>query len=129
MPLVKVEIIRGKAPEYKLSLLELIHESLVKAFRIPVEDKNLRLLEIDPENFLYSHKRSNKITIIDIYAFKGRTAETKKKLIKEICLRLEEKLQIKAEDIIILIHDVPLENWGLNGKPSNEINMGFKIDL
>ncbi len=39
MPLVKVEIIKGKPQEYKQALLDGIHDALVEAFKIPEDDR------------------------------------------------------------------------------------------
>lgn len=48
MPLVKVEIFKGKTPEYKKTLLDCIHKALVDAFSIPDDDRIQRLYELDP---------------------------------------------------------------------------------
>ena len=40
MPLVRVEIMKGKSSEYKKSILDGIHSALVEAFKIPEYDRN-----------------------------------------------------------------------------------------
>ncbi|HCS20286.1 MAG TPA: hypothetical protein DIW47_06940 [Bacteroidetes bacterium] len=35
-----------------------------------------------------------------------------------------------CEDITIVVYELPMENWGIRGgKPANEVNLGFKVDV
>lgn len=37
---------------------------------------------------------------------------------------------IEGNDIMIVLHEVPLENWGIRGgKPASEVDLGFKVDV
>ncbi|ADG81550.1 4-oxalocrotonate tautomerase [Thermincola ferriacetica] len=51
MPLVKVEIFKGKSDTYKKALLNGIHAALVEAIKIPDYDRMQRLYELEPQNF------------------------------------------------------------------------------
>jgi phenylpyruvate tautomerase PptA (4-oxalocrotonate tautomerase family) len=43
---------------------------------------------------------------------------------------LEKALGIQGTDIMIVINEPPLENWGVaGGKPASEVDFGFKIDV
>jgi hypothetical protein len=46
MQLVKVEIFKGKTKEYKEALLDGIHDALLTAFKIPMDDRTQRLYEL-----------------------------------------------------------------------------------
>jgi PBP1b-binding outer membrane lipoprotein LpoB len=36
----------------------------------------------------------------------------------------------KLTDVLIVINEPPLKNWGISGgKPASEVNIGFKIDV
>jgi len=62
--------------------------------------------------------------------FKGRSSESKKLLYKSIIDNLTENPGISGDDIIIVVYDPPLENWGVKGgKPANEVNFGFDIKV
>jgi phenylpyruvate tautomerase PptA (4-oxalocrotonate tautomerase family) len=130
MPLVKVEIIQGKSPEYKRAILDGIHSALVTAFKIPVDDRNQRLYELSGENFEKRSTKSDKFTLIEITAFKGRSYEAKELLYSEIAKNLMQNPGIKGDDILIVLNEQPLENWGVyGGKPADKIDVGFKIDI
>ena len=51
MPLVRVDMIRGKSPEYKKQVLEIIHAGLVEALGIEDWDRFQRIIEIPKEDF------------------------------------------------------------------------------
>jgi len=50
MPLVKIEMLKGKSSEYKKALLDGVHQALVDTFKIPDYDRMQRLYELDKEN-------------------------------------------------------------------------------
>lgn len=130
MPLVKAEIFSVKSKEYKKKLLDAIHAALVESFEIPEDDRMQRLYELDPDHFETAPGKTEKFTLIEITAFKGRSIEAKRKLYAAIVKNLGESLAIAGSDIFIVIHEPPLENWGIRGgKAAIDINLGFKIDV
>jgi phenylpyruvate tautomerase PptA (4-oxalocrotonate tautomerase family) len=130
MPLVKVEIYKGKPKEYKRAILDGIHDALVTAFKIPDDDRNQRLYELTRENFERRNNKSLNFTIIEITAFKGRTRAAKKLLFAEIVKNLSHNPGINGDDILIILNEPPLENWGVfGGKPASEVDLGFSIKV
>lgn len=115
MPLVRIEIIKGKSHEYKKAVLDAVHDGLVKALGIEDWDRFQRLYEIDGEYFERSDEKSNSFTLIELTIFPGRTKEQKGSVIELITKELAEKVGIPAEDVFVVIHDPPLENWGFGG--------------
>lgn len=130
MPLVKVEIFTGKSKEYKKKLLDSIHSALVESFKIPDNDRIQRLYELDPDNFETVQGKSDKYTLIEITVFKGRSIEAKRILYSRIVKNLNESLEIAGSDVLIVINEPPLENWGIRGgKAAIDIDLGFKIEV
>jgi 4-oxalocrotonate tautomerase family enzyme len=130
MPLVKVEILKGKSSEYKKALMDGIHSALVEAIKIPDDDRMQRLYELGYENFEIASSKTENITLIEITMFAGRSSEAKKKLFKGIVENLAKAPGINGNDITIVLNEPPLENWGIRGgKPANEVNIGFKIEV
>lgn len=130
MPLVKIEIREGKSKEYKKALLDGVHQALVQSIKIPDHDRKQRLYELDAENFEAPLSKTSDITIIEITMFKGRSIEAKKQLYETIVNNLDKNPGIRGDDITIVLHEPPLENWGIRGgKPASEVDIGFKIDV
>lgn len=129
MPLVKVEIIKGKSSDYKKMLLDGIHKALVDSIKIPDHDRRQRLYELEGINFEKTG-RSDDYTIIEITMFKGRSNEAKKQLYAEIVKNLTNSLNINGNDITIVINEPPLENWGIRGGlPASEVDLGFSLNV
>jgi phenylpyruvate tautomerase PptA (4-oxalocrotonate tautomerase family) len=41
-----------------------------------------------------------------------------------------EALGIAASDVIIVLNEVPLDNWGIRGgQPASEVDLGFKVNV
>ena len=115
MPLVKIEIIKGKSLEYKKTVLDAVHVALENAIQIENWDRFQRLYEIEDDLFERSKNKTDKFTMIEITMFPGRTKEQKSKLYKEIVKELNQRLGIEPTDIFIVINEPANENWGLAG--------------
>lgn len=115
MPLVKIEIIKGKSLEYKKTILDAVHVALENAIQIENWDRFQRLYEIEDDLFERSESKTDKFTMIEITMFPGRTKEQKSKLYKEIVKELNQRLGIEPTDIFIVINEPANENWGLAG--------------
>lgn len=130
MPLVKIEIRKGYSPEYKKAILDGVHQALVDALGIPDSDRFQRIYELDKEDFECPPDRTRAVTMIQITMFPGRSFDAKKKLYQNIVHNLGENPGIDGNDILIILLEPPMENWGIRGgKPASEVDLGFKIDV
>ncbi len=129
MPLVKISLLKGRSTSEKKQLLDLVHSSLVEAFKIPEDDRLQRVYEFDKDNFDIPDDRSNKYTIIEIVIFPGRSSDSKKTLYKLVFSKLK-KMKYQDNDAIIVLHEPRLENWGLRGGQSGtEVDLGFNLNV
>ena len=130
MPLVKVEILKGRSAVYKKAIMDGVHSALVEVFKIPDNDRNQRLYELDKEHFEFPDTKSDQYTFIELTVFKGRSLEAKKLLYSAIVRNLQHNPGIKGDDITIVIHEPSMENWGIRGgKPANEVDLGFDVNI
>jgi 4-oxalocrotonate tautomerase len=60
--------------------------------------------------------------IVQISLVSGRTPEKKEQLIKKVTDAIVEVLQIPADRVRIIIHDIPKENLGRGGVPLSKID-------
>lgn len=88
-----------------------------------------RLYELEKDNFETSPAKTENVTLIELTVFKGRSYEAKKNLYFAIVRNLAKSPGIDSSDISIVIHEPPLENWGVKGVPAKEVNLGFKIEV
>ena len=116
MPLVKINLVNNKTAEFKNKLGDLIHESIVETANVPVLDKFQIINECKIENFIFDKtyqnmNRTDDLIIIEIILNKGRTTEVKKNLYNAISTKIENKLKISKDDILISLQEVEKENW------------------
>lgn len=129
-PLVKIEIRKGKGAEYKKAILDGVHQALVDALKIPDSDRFQRIYELDKDDFECPPDRTDDITMIQITMFPGRSFEAKKNLYQNIVMNLAENPGIGGNDIVIILLEPPIDNWGIRGgQPASEVDLGFKIDI
>ena len=116
MPLVKINLIKGKSPEYKKTVFDCVHQGLIEALGISDWDRFQRIIEFDRTDFEAPAEKSDNFMIIELTLFPGRTKEQKKAAIEIITAKLEASLSIAPEDVFIIISEPPFENWGMAGK-------------
>ena len=130
MPVVKISLLEGQNRKYKRALLDGVHSALVEAFQIPDSDRHQQLYELDRDHFEISEGKSDQSVLVEIIAFQGRSLDAKRKLYAAIVRNFGEAPGISGDDILIIIHEPPMENWGLRGgKPANEVDLGFKVTV
>jgi len=130
MPFVKISLLQGRSPEYKHAIFEGVHAALVEAFRIPDSDRHQQIYELDEENFEKPAAKSDRFTVIEIIAFQGRSLEAKRKLYAAIVQNLGRTPGIAGDDILIILHESPKENWCVReGKPASDVDLGFKVEV
>jgi phenylpyruvate tautomerase PptA (4-oxalocrotonate tautomerase family) len=129
MPLVRIEIIKGRPITERKRLLQAVHAALVEAFGIPEDDRTQRLVEHDSENFEIPPGRSENYTLVEITAFPGRSSTAKRALYKAIVRNLGE-IGIAPDDVLVVLHEPSMENWGIRGgKSADEVDLGFRLDV
>ncbi len=130
MPLVRVTMRAGKTGTYKKAVLDGVHDALVQSFKIPDHDRHQMLHELDVNSLEVPPHYTGNMTIVEITAFKGRSSEAKKNLYETVVRNLEKNPCIRGDDIIIILHEPPLENWGIRGgKPASEVDLGFTVQV
>lgn len=128
MPIVHVHVRVGRAPAEKKAILDGVHAALVEAFRIPEQDRNQILHEHAPEHFESS--KGPAFTLVELNVFPGRSAGAKRRLYESIVRNLERAPGIAPEAVLIVLHEPPLECWGIRGgKAGSDVELGFDVKV
>lgn len=131
MPSALIEVRRQYSEAEEVAIIDAVHASLVTAFQIPPEDKDVRLVVHAPHRFACSPKRTQPefFTLVSIDCFAGRSVDAKRKLYAEIVNRLEP-IGIPRDHVTILVRDLPTENWGLRGgQAASDLDLDFTITV
>lgn len=110
-------------------MLEAVHSALVEALKIPDEDRTQILHEYAPGDFEIPPTKTDRFALVEITMFPGRSLEAKRHLYQAIVQNLG-LLGIAPEDLLIVLHEPAMENWGVRGGiPASEVDIGLKIDV
>ncbi|OBC02680.1 MULTISPECIES: tautomerase family protein [unclassified Gordonia (in: high G+C Gram-positive bacteria)] len=131
MPSTQVEVRRTYAPETEAAILDAVHDSLVAAFAIPVEDKHVRLVVHEPHRFAVPPTLSSPeaYTLVVVDCFAGRSVDAKRALYREVSRRLGV-LGIPADHITVIVRDIETANWGIRGgQAACDVDLGFDVNV
>lgn len=131
MPTTLIEVRRQYTEAEEAGLIDAVHSALVTAFRIPPQDKHVRLVVHEPHRFACSPNQTKPecYTLVTIDCFAGRSVEAKRSLYREIVEQLAV-FGIPGEDITITLRESPTENWGLRGgQAASDIDLGFNVNV
>jgi phenylpyruvate tautomerase PptA (4-oxalocrotonate tautomerase family) len=127
MPTVKIELSAGRDRQALIKIKDLVMDSIVESLQLPPDDRNVRLIEYQPE--LFQMKPPYEV-LIEISMFAGRTKVTKRRLYQTIVDKLELNGLIEKKKVLISLNEQPLENWGTRGGiPADELDLGFKVNI
>ena len=129
MAQIKIYGIKEHLNPIKQEFSEAIHACVVEVLAFPKEKRFHRFFPMESEDMLYGVGRSDAYTIIEIMMIEGRTIETKKRLIKMLFAKIEERLNIEPKDIEISIQEAPASNWGFLGMTGDEIMLDYKVEV
>ncbi|HEY0666264.1 MAG TPA: tautomerase family protein [Gallionella sp.] len=129
MPLARIEVRKTWLPEQVQAIMEAVYRAQLEALQLPEHDRQIRFIQHRPEHFHVPPGKTDNYTLIEISLFAGRSIEAKRALYQVIVKKLGA-VGIAPDDIFIVLHEVPLENWGVRGGvPASEVDLGFRIDI
>jgi phenylpyruvate tautomerase PptA (4-oxalocrotonate tautomerase family) len=124
---IKIYGLKDHLTPIRTKVSDIIHGCVVDAFKYPENKRAHRFFYLDQEDFFYPEGRSIQYTIIEISLFEGRSVVAKKTLYQLIFDRFECELGVSPNDIEITLTETPLHNWGIRGKPADELMLDYKI--
>ena len=128
MPVAKIEVRRSRSPEDVQGLIEAVYLAQREALKVPDGDRKIRYIEHKPEHFAIPPGKTENYTFVEVLMFPGRSLDAKRTLYNSIVVRFAE-FGITAADIMIVLTEPPLENWGLRGVPASEVDLGFNLNV
>src|SRR5260370_32187908 len=120
MARIKIYGIAAHLKPLKLLLSDIIHSCVVEVLELPTDRRFHRFFPLDPADFLFPPDRSERYLIVEIVLFEGRSAETKRRLIRLLINRVCRGLDLSPDDLEITIFETPRQNWGIRGQLGDE---------
>src|SRR5512146_563065 len=115
MPLVKVNLLKGRSAEEKDSIAASIQAALVSTLGVPDEDRYQLFLERDREDFRHTSgylglSYTDQLLIVEITFLVGRDDEQKKSLLAAISRNLVAAGAVGGDDVFVLITEIGRAN-------------------
>jgi 4-oxalocrotonate tautomerase len=115
MPLVRIDVRKGKDAAYRQEIGRVVYEALV-GVGVPKDDRFQVISQYDADSFLFDPEyigihRTDDLVIIQITWNEGRNPEQKKALYKAIADGLHSAVGLRREDVFINLIEVKKENW------------------
>ncbi|WP_432537282.1 tautomerase family protein [Kineococcus arenarius] len=131
MPKALVEVRRTYARDEEVAIMDAVHDALVTGFKIPAEDRTVRLVAHEPHRFSCSPQLTDpdRYTLVSIDCFAGRSLDAKRRLYTQIVEGLGA-LGIPRDHVTVVLHEVALENWGIDGgRAASDVELGFTVQV
>jgi hypothetical protein len=108
---------------------EVIHACVMEALEYPKDKRAHRFFPLERGEFFYPAGRTDRYTILEFSMFEGRSIDAKKKLIRLLFERFEQRLGITPQDLEITIFETPKHNWGFRGLPGDEHTLHYRVEV
>jgi 4-oxalocrotonate tautomerase len=122
MPLVRIDLLEGKPPEYRTQVGQIVYQALLDCFAVPKDDRFQVITEHPKAELQFDRNylgipRTDDCIFVQITLSIGRTVEMKQRFYKTVADELHQTLKLRRGDIFINLVEVPKENWSFgNGE-------------
>jgi 4-oxalocrotonate tautomerase len=116
MPLVRIDLLEGKTPEYRAQVGQIVYQAMVDVIGVPKNDRFQIIVEHTKSDLLFDREylgihRTDDCIFVQITLSSGRTVEAKQRFYKAIADGLHDALKLRREDVFINLVEVAKENW------------------
>ncbi|MEV5846357.1 tautomerase family protein [Streptomyces sp. NPDC051985] len=115
MPLVRIDLIRGRSPENIRAIADAVQQSLIDVLKIPERDRFQIVTQHDPDEIIaldagLGFQRTPGTVIIHIFTQHGRTTEEKQHLYRTLAARLDEA-DVDGKDLFVSYFENGPDDW------------------
>src|SRR6202030_4685083 len=111
MPIVRIDLLEGKTPEYRKQLGEIVYRALIEALGVPKDDRLEIIAEHSQDDLQFDRDylgihRSDDCIFLQITLSAGRTLETKQRFYKAVADGFLEGLLLRRVEVFINLVEV-----------------------
>jgi len=123
MPFARIDIAKGKTPEYRAIVADVVYGGIVEVLKAPEGDRFMIIGEHTPENFVFDPnflgiKRTPDLVIIQVTSTVGNTKDQKFAFYKRMADELNRRLKLDPGNVFVSMVFVNREDWSFgNGLP------------
>lgn len=123
MPFARIDLLKGKTPEYRATLADIVYKGIVDILKAPDGDRFIVIDEKSSENLVYDKNflgwdRSPDFILIQVTSTVGNDIDSKRAFFRFIADELKSRLSVRPDDIMINMVFVDRSDWSFgNGEP------------
>jgi phenylpyruvate tautomerase PptA (4-oxalocrotonate tautomerase family) len=129
MPQVRIETRDHWLQGRNAQLFQAIQDGLVEGIKIPPDDQCFRLITYDAAHFPTPPGKTDRCMVIEIALVLGRSLDAKRALYAAIGRNIQALFGIAPSDLRIVLEEVALDNWGIDGRPASELKLDYKVEV
>ena len=116
MPLVRIDLRRGKDAAYRRAIGDAVHRAMVETIKVPEKDRFQVISEHPADGMIHDPSyldvsRSDDVVFIEIVLNAGRTVDMKKAFFARLADLLAESPGLRREDVLVSLVEVQKESW------------------
>ena len=116
MPLVRIDMPRGKPPKIGAVIADVIYDAMIATLKVPQNDRFQIISEREGDDLIIDPtyldiQRSPDAIIIQITLNEGRSVELKQAFFQAVADGLHDRAAMRREDVFISLVEVKKENW------------------
>jgi phenylpyruvate tautomerase PptA (4-oxalocrotonate tautomerase family) len=123
MPFARIDLIKGKTPEYRAAVADIVYRGIVDVLKAPDGDRFIVINEHTADNLIYDPKflgfnRSADFLLIQVTSTVGNDKASKLAFFRFIADELKAKVAVRPDDIMINMVYVDRSDWSFgDGQP------------
>lgn len=126
MPLARIDLIEGKSVEYRRTVADVVYDKMIECLGVP-EDRFQTITEHKAENFFFDADylgmyRSENCIFIQLIFLDVASPEQKAAFYKAVVDDLQQKLQIRREDVFFNLVTVNAPDFSMGSGVATYIN-------
>ena len=115
MPLVTINLRKGRSPAVKRAIADAVHAALVAHLGIPQSDRFQLIREYEGQDFIHTDAHLDltytaDLVMLEVAFVEGRPDEVKKSLLRDLSDRLVAAAGLRPDDLFVVFHDVGRAN-------------------
>jgi 4-oxalocrotonate tautomerase len=116
MPLVRIDLRKGKSAEYVRGVGEAVHRAMAETLDVPERDHFQVITEHDSNHMIYDAnylevRRTDDVVFVEVTLSAGRDVAKKEAFYSRVVKLLGEKPGIRPEDVVIVLVENQRMDW------------------
>lgn len=115
MPLVRIDVVKGRSEAEIKSLVHAAHRAVLEAFRVPLRDRYQIVTEHPRSHMVIEDtglgiERSDKLVVVQVITRK-RKKKQKEAFYRLLCEEFERECGIASSDVMVTVTENRDEDW------------------